>query len=427
MRIARVKFTTGGRLYDYILKDKRIKAGDVVYVDGNSAPVYVYEVKEMPSKEVTTSLYVLSKAIENKNVHLASRYMNIIDCKCECIVNSLGTDTHIFGAICESIVENAKSLEIDNMLKFHPHEDVFFTYITDAGLLPSKHILHIVMPYKVDDPFNKELRKAFEIVIDKAIEMGYSTLAIPFIGTGANGYSKEDVHEALDDTMFKYQYMPGIKITIVSVSYNPNRLDRREFYLKEKRKNSNLSNEANRHRITFDIFDKPKNQMANVNLMISKLYDPEDEFDISDVVKPIDFIDLYRRKVGYKETSAITYCFGTYEGYKRYEDSKSKVPTKYNDTIKNIRNGKRAVSKLEVFRMAIALKLNFTRTIQLMSVFDYSFSPISEKNIDFEVFNFMIHNNGFENVLDITEVEEYFYFDDKIHELLFGSNEYIFY
>ena len=166
--------------------------------------------------------------------------------------------------------------------------------------------------------------------------------------------------------------------------------------------------------------------MANMNLMISKLYDPEDEFDISDVVKPIDFIDLYRKKVGYKETSAITYCFGTYEGYKRYEDSKSKVPTKYNDTIKNIRNGKRAVSKLEVFRMAIALKLNFTRTIQLMSVFDYSFSPISEKNIDFEVFNFMIHNNGFENVLDITEVEEYFYFDDKIHELLFGSNEYIF-
>ena len=31
MRIARVKFTTGGKLYDYILKDKRIKAGDVVY------------------------------------------------------------------------------------------------------------------------------------------------------------------------------------------------------------------------------------------------------------------------------------------------------------------------------------------------------------------------------------------------------------
>ena len=440
IRIAKVKFNSGGKLYDYICPDKKIKEGDVVFVEGTDQPLYVYEILEVKPEETKASSKVLGIAKENPNVNLATRFMNIIDCKCECIVNSLGPETDVFGNICRAIVENAHSKEIETMLKENPKAKIFDTFVTDAGNLPSKNVIHIVMPFKHDDKYNKNLKLAFEKVIDLAISKGYESLAIPFVGTGANGYSKNDVHEALDDTMFKYQYKDGIKINIVSINFSTTKMQR--YHINEEIMYRNRRyNERRQDReldgmfmcsdammgpgeFYFDIYDEPRNQIQNVNGLISKLYKREDEFDIFDVQRPIDFVTLYRKDKGYKETEKVTYVFGTYEGYKTHDDSK-KIPTKYKDTLKNIKNGKHTVTKYEVFRIAIALKLNFTQTIQLMTLFGYSFNPISEENIDYEVFNFMINNNGFAE--KECDPEEYFYdVDDVVHDLIFGSNDKIF-
>ena len=360
VRIAKVKFTSGGNLLNYICKDKKIKEGDVVFVEGKDQPVYVYEITEVEDKDSTATKKVLCIAKENPDVNLATRYMNIIDCRCECIVNSLGTETSVFGAICHSIVENAKSKEIDNMLRFHKNENVFWTYITDAGELPSKHVIHIVMPFKDEDEHNNNLRKAFETVIDLAIENGYESLAIPFIGTGANGYSKSDVHEALDDTMFKYQYKQGIKINIVSINYSSTKMQRyrlnqetiaRELGYYPNRDNrydnmfSDFKARIRQEDLYFDIYDEPRFQIHTVNALISKFYKKEDEFDIFNVEKPFDFVLLYRVKKGYKETARVTYVFGTYEGYQKHEIKGKKITTKYNDTVKNIKKGKHTVTK----------------------------------------------------------------------------------
>ena len=441
VRIARVKFNSGGKLYDYFCSNKKINEGNVVFVEGTDQPVYVYEILDAKESEHNAKSNVLGIAKENPNVNLATRFMNIIDCNCECIVNSLGPKTSVFGNICKAIVENAHSKEIDDMLKNNPKADIFDTFITDAGDLPSKNIIHIVMPFKKDDKYNQKLKLAFEKVIDLAILKGYESLAIPFVGTGANGYSKNDVHEALDDTMFKYKYKDGIKINIVSINFNTTKMQRYHFsqdevergrrYDERRRDKQHdemiICGDALRRpgSFCFDIYDEPRTQIQDVNGLISKLYKKEDEFDIYDVEKPFDFVLLYRIKKGYKETEKVTYVFGTYEGYKKHEDSKKKIPTKYNDTVKNIKKGKHTVTKYEVYRIAIALELNFTQTIQLMTLFGYSFNPISEENVDYEVFNYMINNNGFAN--KDCDPEEYFYdIDDIVHDLIFGSNDYIF-
>ena len=435
-RIAKIRFNSNGQDYSYFCPDKKIKEGDVVFVEGANQPLYVYEIIEAKDSMGATAK-VLAKANENPNVNLATRFMNIINCNCECIVNSLGSETNVFGDICKTIVENAHSKEIDDMLKNNPKANVFDTFITDAGDLPSKNVIHIVMPFKRDDKYNRNLKLAFEKVIDLAIANGYESLAIPYIGTGANGYNKHDVHQALDDTMFKYQYTDGIKINIVSINYRYAKIKKydaydeqrsdRPFIIKDKSSYCDeMAIEGMRiiDEESFDINGEPREQIKNVNSLISKLYKKEKEFDIFNVEKPIDFVILYRKKYGYKETDKVTYVFGTYDGYKTHENNK-KIPTKYNDTIKNIKKGKRTVTKYEVFRIAIALELNFTQTIQLMSLFNYSFSPISEENVDYEVFNYMINNDGFKK--KNCDPEEYFYdVDDAVHDLIFGSNDIIF-
>lgn len=429
MRIARVKFNSGGKLYDYICPDKKINEGDVVFVEGTDQPLYVYEIIDVNPEDTKACHKVLRLAKENPNVNLATRFMNIIDCNCECIVNSLGPKTNVFGDICKAIVENAHSKQIDDMIKNNPNANIFDTFITDAGYLPSKNVIHIVMPFKYDDKYNKNLKLAFEKVIDLAIEKGFESIAIPFVGTGANGYSKNDVHDALDDTMFKYQYKEGIKINILSINFKntqarTNRFDKENMYIMGEDADSRKENIVGNGILTsddyfFDIKYEPRYLIRNVNYLISKLYKKEDEFDIFYVQSPIDFVTLYRKAKGYKETEKITYVFGTYEGYKKYEDSKKKIPTKYNDTIKNIKKGKHTVTKFEVYKIAIALKLNFTQTIQLMTLFGYAFNPISEENVDYEIFNFMINNNGFAK--KDCDPEEYFYnLDEIIYEIIFG-------
>ena len=61
-----------------------------------------------------------------------------------------------------------------------------------------------------------------------------------------------------------------------------------------------------------------------------------------------------------------------------------------------------------------------------MSLSNYSFNPISKDNIDYEVFNFMIHNNGFAK--KDCDPEGYFYdnCDESICNILFGDENLVF-
>ena len=90
VRIAKIRFSGSRTSYDYFCPDKTIEEGDVVFLEGKENPSYVYEIVEVADSESKATKKVLSKAEENTNVTLSSKYMDITKANQECIVNSLG-------------------------------------------------------------------------------------------------------------------------------------------------------------------------------------------------------------------------------------------------------------------------------------------------------------------------------------------------
>ena len=116
----------------------------------------------------------------------------------DAIVNSLGTNTKRYGKICRNVMEgiNDENIKkyIDSLGELKPLTIVG----TKQGHLPCKKVIHVVTPYKKDDPDNKKLLQCYRNAIDYAINLGLKSIAIPLIGTGTNGYSKYDSSEALN-------------------------------------------------------------------------------------------------------------------------------------------------------------------------------------------------------------------------------------
>ena len=146
IRIAKVKFGSGSRRYDYFCPDTSIVEGDIVYVEEKEQPLLISEIVE----ESNSNCRALKRFLEKLRRILMlyqNLNINITKCDCDCIVNSLGPQTDVFGAICKSIVETAKSDDINNMLKKHPSANIFEMFVTDSEILHSKHVIHIVMPF----------------------------------------------------------------------------------------------------------------------------------------------------------------------------------------------------------------------------------------------------------------------------------------
>lgn len=391
-RIAKVKFGSKSKqLYDYICEDESIEPGDVVFVEGKDYPLYVYEVEKMMDSLCKATKKVIKRAIENPNVSLETRYMNIINCDCESIVNSLGPKTSVFGNICKAIVSNAKSGDIELMLAKNSNANIFDVFVTDAGNLPSKHIIHIVMPFKNDDEDNQNLKDAFSKVIDKAIELGYKSIGIPYIGTGANGYTKDDIHEALDDVMFEYQFKPGIKINIVSIIYNETSAMDKSYtdfdsYHSSKRSGLNLNmvkdaksiSDVSKPELTYIV----KKDLAIKNIeeatqVIMSNYNNKDEYSTIGLNRPIDFLNYIRHE-------------------KDYPKSVNEIIS--SNSLKNMGRTKtqRTLKKYELLAIAERLKLNFTQIIQLMTIFSFTFSPLSEDGVDYDILHYIALYNGFQ-------------------------------
>ena len=113
------------------------------------------------------------------------------------VVNSLGTNVTSYGKICRTILKAAddKNIEfaIANLGKPKPLDYI----ITEAGKLNCDYIIHIVVPYKSNDPNNDSLLDCYRKALDIAIKKGIKSIAIPLIGTGRNGYSKDESSRAL--------------------------------------------------------------------------------------------------------------------------------------------------------------------------------------------------------------------------------------
>ena len=387
IRIAQIKFDESSKIYDYLCDDSLINEGDVVFVEGTDSPLFVYDIKFVDEKDLKATKKVLKKAKVNDNVTLKTRYMNIINADTDCIVNSLGPKTSEFGAICKSIVNNAESSEIDKMLKEHKNGNIFDIFVTDSGKLKSKYIIHIITPFKKDDYSNKKLKKAFSLVIDKAIELGLSSIAIPYIGTGANGYSKEDVAMVMNKVLFEYQYKDNIKIEIVSIVYNSTSdnirdVEKERLYYdikkalrEEPHKNGHFENKIPKY-----YSSDQKTQLILES--IDKYYKGEDEFIPSKKFdNPIDYMRDYRRQ---KNIYSMT------------QSEVDQSLSRPNQT--KVSSGERQIKKREIINIAISCRMNFTEFIQFMLFTGFSISTNSVGDVELALLKYLVENKRFNGI-----------------------------
>ena len=363
-RIALVRFE-GNKYLECLCPDNTYNDGDVVKVKGKSSPGFISEIfMDKRDKELFTP--ILHKLKKNSNVIIESSNMNIIYSDAECIVNSLGTNTKYDGAICKAIRNASGSKELEDIIKNNPHPFEFETFVCDAGNLPSKKIINIVMPFKQNDPENKDLRSAFEKVIDKAIKLKAKSIAIPFIGTGANHYSKADIADALYDVKYKYQYTPNISIKIISIEYSETKTSLntrdKEFYKLHLKKG--MEHEF------IDIHDISSNP-GLIFKIIADMYDFNQTYEEFENVNKL-FKHLYATK-------------------KPPQDDKFNWFTQ--DQINKIKSGARKLSKAELIKTAIGYELNFTEFIQLYNLGGFSFRQSSHNDI--MLLKYIVENNGF--------------------------------
>ena len=296
LKIAEIKIGKSDKLYDYFCNDLHVQEGDFVYVENINFPVFVYDIKSVTKEETLANKSILKIVDINKNVKVLTKYEDVTKIECDCVVNSLGTTLNVFGSICKAIVTNAHSKEIDDLIKNHPTANIFDIFVTDAGDLNCKKVIHIVMPFKENDRYNNDLKEAFCKVIDKAIELGLKSIAIPKIGTGANGYSINDIYDALRDVTLKYQYTKDIELEIINLLF-----DTSVSNVAKERKAATRQKVI--HRIDsdkyFDKFDEVEEKTVICNTSIAPSIEDLEEVDDYKFKEDITYInELINHKYG---------------------------------------------------------------------------------------------------------------------------------
>ena len=409
MKIAEIKIGKSDKLYDYYCNDLKVEEGDFVYVENINYPVFVYGIKSVSESLANKSILKVVRI--NKNVKVYTKYEDVTKIECDCVVNSLGTNLSLFGSICKAIVTNAHSKEIDDMIKNNPTANIFDTFVTDAGDLKCKKVIHIVMPYKQEDRYNNSLKEAFCKVINKAIELGLKSIAIPKIGTGANGYSINDIYDALRDVTLKYQYTEGLDLEIINLLFDTsisNVTKERKAAIKQ-RVIKRIDSEA-----YFDKFEDGESANLIINEMRSS-----DDYDYSykksyarclDKINDYTFktetsyiIDLINNKYNKKDEFTFIGDLGTNPFFFAWEYGKKEkklhnIGGKYtNDVLKKFRqnNNPKILRKDDCLRLSLLTEMNFTTIIEFMCYAGYSFAPLTKNDFDLEIFKYIYKYNGF--------------------------------
>ena len=314
-------------------------------------------------------------------------FSDVTKYKGEAIVNSLGIEGNVYGRLCQNIVNAANSPKLTNFINSKLNNKVGDIFLTDAGELPCEKIIHIVTPFKhMDDDKNTELKKAYRKILDTALIQGYKSIAIPFIGTGANGYSDRASYDALTSAceyLLDYEEQVDkdvLEVTIVGYlkessilssgiikEYEYN-LKRPELYSPEKIRNYRME------RVTCDegidlIGESPKSSKPmldynNIQKCIEAMtYIDEDQIYMSEkgYKKPYDFIKGLLKEKG--KTDKIFKKFGI------TPNGKYKLSTR------------QSYQKKTIYKLAFMCEMNMSELVQFMLICETSFSPYSKLDL----------------------------------------------
>lgn len=301
-----------------------------------------------------------------------TEFGDITECRVSAIINSLGIRGDVYGKLCKSILKAANDSSLTSFIDSQVNE-VGTVLVTKAGCLPTKHIIHVVTPFKKDDDSkNTKLIEAYDAILSKAIELGLDSIAVCLIGTGANGYSENQSYRAameaiskilereekedrdiLDITMIVYlkKFSEAKLRAVEERAYKTYRIKEYSDYCLKS--TNEMIGKPRGNKYTDMIIDIA-NDMADID---------EDEMFVpaGKYLFPFDFIDDYMNQKGLKNKVLS----------KNGLDHKRKY---------NLRN-KVSLSKLDVYRLAFMCKMNKSETIQFMIVNGSCFSPLDKMDI----------------------------------------------
>ena len=309
---------------------------------------------------------------------LKVKYDDVTTYKVDAIVNSLGVYGNVYGKLCKNIITKAKDDELKAFID-KQNNPIGTVLVTGAGNLNCKNIIHVVTPFKKDDDENNSLLiKAYKDCLNKALELGHKSIAMPFIGTGANGYSDaeafESIGSACEDVLAKEEKEDKdiIYITIVGYLSKRNRNYRRDeyeqidgcvpyryqneilneqFQVLKRNYNRNNSNAGEKGTFKKSVLELEKYITYLNNINPNDLLVPNRKY-----IYPFDFFDDFVEQTKFSKVYLAKLGFDRKRRYK-------------------LRNSEH-LSKKDIYRLSFILELNYSQILQWMFIAGHSFSPL---------------------------------------------------
>ena len=127
---------------------------------------------------------------------------NIEDVEAKAIVNSLGVGKGIqyFGQVCSAIDKKANNPEFTERIRNAKHiYSLGEFFVTKGYYLHAKNIINLLTPCYKDDPDLSILQDCVRRILYECTRNAgqYTSIAIPLLGTGANGYPAKKVYDML--------------------------------------------------------------------------------------------------------------------------------------------------------------------------------------------------------------------------------------
>lgn len=350
-----------------------------------------------------------------------NRPVDITKVKCDAIVNSLGIgkNVKVYGAICKSIVKAAKSQElIDKINSFEPKAIPAAYFISSGYYLPSKYIINIVSPYFVKDKQLFQLEFVYKRIFNLALINNLKHIAVPIMGTGANGYPHAFVLKMLTSLVEAFSKKnPNIKITICTPvinvkdfysGFDEEKLDKsiKEYFesnesydMRSFEYDDDLFDTSIDYPNIFDELDYSKMSGSELEYITTyrryvlskinqeKVFLPEDEVLLESGIRPVkfDMSSLGLLSVTTYIDKYIDTRFSDESGRKKVrdhvwsyvggEDNKTSMKSKHNKEERRT-----TISVPMLMRYILALHMTVEEANDLLSFCGKAFSPVSKED-----------------------------------------------
>lgn len=322
--------------------------------------------------------------------------------KGDAILNSLGTNGAVYGRLCKNVIEKINRPAVKKLIDEQVNMAVGTIIETEGGDMNCEHVIHIVTPFRKDEVSvsgNKKLIAAYQSVVDYAIKKGYKSIGLPFIGTGANGYSESEAYDALIDVTSRIsdrevaENVDILDITILGYLQKTSYGERRPLNSRRNYREVGDSEEecirlglpayfgTFKHMTKSSVAKVLKDRGYN-DAAINAINDENSPFWIAKFMSDLDpnkfFKPNYKMFTGKDNSYSYKYPYDFVRDYCLQNGIDEYMALREFDVKERGRIYKRSISKLNIYRFAILLKWPKEVVVQYMTLCGHSFSPWDE-------------------------------------------------